>query len=167
MAEVSDVPEEFQTKEGLISYSCGWQAFSRPGPLLLLKWKLEPNNSSIPWKDLQAIQKVHPVLKYDFQKVQNPPHDKIQITWIGHATVLVQIEGMNILADPVFSERCGPGGFGILLGYKRFTPPACRVKDLPPIDVVIISHNHNDHLDSQSVDDIAKHHPNAKWLVEL
>ncbi|WAR12199.1 NAPEP-like protein, partial [Mya arenaria] len=112
-----------------------------------------------------AIQRVHPVLDYDFQKVNNPPQDKIQITWIGHATVLVQIEGMNILADPVFSEKCGPAGFGLQLGYTRFRCPACQVEDLPPIHVVLISHNHHDHLDSQSVRDIAKHHPDAKWLV--
>ncbi|WAR12190.1 NAPEP-like protein [Mya arenaria] len=74
---------------------------------------------------------------------------------------------MNILADPVFSKKCGPGGSILKLGYTRFTHPACQVKTLPPIDVVIISHNHHDHLDSQSVRDIAKHHPNAIWLVGL
>ncbi|WAR12193.1 NAPEP-like protein, partial [Mya arenaria] len=98
-----------------------------------------------------AIPKVHPVMDYASRKVQNPPQDKIQITWIGHATVLVQIEGLNILADPV--------------SYTRFRPPACEAKDLPPIDVVIISHNHHDHLDSQSVWDIAELYPDAKWLV--
>ncbi|WAR12187.1 NAPEP-like protein [Mya arenaria] len=165
MAEDSDVPEKFLTKKGRISFRCGWKAFSRPGPLLLLDWTLEPNNSGIPWNDLQAIQRVHPVLDYDFQKVNNPPQDKIQITWIGHATVLVQMEGKNILADPVFSEKCGPAGFGLQLGYTRFRCPACQVEDLPPIHVVLISHNHHDHLDSQSVRDIAKHHPDAKWLV--
>ncbi|WAR12194.1 NAPEP-like protein [Mya arenaria] len=74
---------------------------------------------------------------------------------------------MNILADPVFSEKCGPAGFGIKLGNTRFTPPACQVEDLPPIDVVIISHNHHDHLDSQSVMHIARLHLKARWLVGL
>ncbi|XP_052818108.1 N-acyl-phosphatidylethanolamine-hydrolyzing phospholipase D-like [Mya arenaria] len=116
---------------------------------------------------MDEIQRVHPVLDYDFQKVNNPPQDKIQITWIGHATVLVQIEGMNILADPVFSEKCGPAGFGLQLGYTRFRCPACQVEDLPPIHVVLISHNHHDHLDSQSVKDIAQLYSGAKWLVGL
>ena len=74
-----------------------------------------------------------------------PPVDRIQATWIGHATFLVQLHGFNILTDPVFSKRCSPVQFA---GPARMVPPACSVEDLPPLDAVILSHNHYDHLDS-------------------
>jgi N-acyl-phosphatidylethanolamine-hydrolysing phospholipase D len=69
-------------------------------------------------------------------------------TWIGHATVLVQSGGLNILTDPVFSERASPLAF---VGPRRAQPPGIALADLPPIDVVVISHNHYDHLDRTSV----------------
>jgi N-acyl-phosphatidylethanolamine-hydrolysing phospholipase D len=68
-------------------------------------------------------------------------------TWIGHASVLVQSGGLNILTDPVFSERASPVTF---LGPKRAQPPGIALDDLPAIDVVVISHNHYDHLDRWS-----------------
>lgn len=69
-------------------------------------------------------------------------------TWIGHATVLVQSGGLNILTDPVFSDRASPVQF---VGPRRARPPGIALADLPPIDVVLISHNHYDHLDRLSV----------------
>jgi N-acyl-phosphatidylethanolamine-hydrolysing phospholipase D len=74
-------------------------------------------------------------------------------TWIGHATVLMQIDGLNILTDPVFSERTSPVQFA---GPKRRAPLTFKVSDLPRIDVVVISHNHYDHLDTDSVRDLVK-----------
>jgi L-ascorbate metabolism protein UlaG (beta-lactamase superfamily) len=65
------------------------------------------------------------------------------VTWIGHSTVLVQAGGINILTDPVWSERTGPFG----LGPKRVREPGIRFEDLPKIDLVLVSHNHYDHLD--------------------
>jgi N-acyl-phosphatidylethanolamine-hydrolysing phospholipase D len=70
------------------------------------------------------------------------------VTWIGHATVLVQSGGLNILTDPIFSERASPVSF---LGPRRAQPPGIALDDLPPIDVVVVSHNHYDHLDRLSV----------------
>lgn len=64
-------------------------------------------------------------------------------TWIGHATVLVQTQGMNILTDPVYAERAGPLGFG----PRRVTAPGVAFDDLPRIDLVLLSHNHYDHFD--------------------
>ena len=64
-------------------------------------------------------------------------------TWVGHATVLVQTPGLNILTDPVWGERAGPFGFG----PKRVTRPGIAFDDLPKIDVVLLSHNHYDHMD--------------------
>lgn len=69
--------------------------------------------------------------------------DAMVATWIGHATVLVQTQGMNILTDPVYAERAGPLG----QGPRRVTRPGVAFDDLPPIDLVLLSHNHYDHLD--------------------
>jgi N-acyl-phosphatidylethanolamine-hydrolysing phospholipase D len=70
------------------------------------------------------------------------------VTWIGHATALVQASGLNVLTDPIFSTRASPLQF---LGPARAQPPGIAIKDLPRIDVVVISHNHYDHLDRGSV----------------
>lgn len=72
------------------------------------------------------------------------PGDELRVTWIGHATVLVQTQGLNILTDPIWSERASPLSF---LGPRRVRAPGVRFEDLPKIDVVLVSHNHYDHLD--------------------
>ena len=72
----------------------------------------------------------------------------IRITFINHSTFLVQTDGLNILTDPVFSERASPFSWA---GPKRMRPPGIRFEDLPPIDVVLLSHNHYDHLDIATV----------------
>ena len=68
---------------------------------------------------------------------------RTSITWIGHSTFLIQIGGINILTDPVWAERMGV--------QRRMTEPGLKIEDLPPIDVVIISHGHYDHLDFPSI----------------
>lgn len=74
---------------------------------------------------------------------------EIAVTWIGHSTVLLQgLDSKNILTDPVFSDRASPFAF---IGPKRHQPPGITLADLPPIDIVLISHNHYDHLDYRSV----------------
>ncbi|MDQ8756064.1 MBL fold metallo-hydrolase [Sphingosinicella sp. LHD-64] len=68
----------------------------------------------------------------------------MRVTWIGHATVLVQTAGLNILTDPIWSERASPFSFA---GPRRVRVPGVRFEDLPRIDLVLVSHNHYDHLD--------------------
>lgn len=68
----------------------------------------------------------------------------INVTWVGHATTLIQIDGINILTDPVWSDRVGPLSF---FGPKRISPPGIEFENLPKIDLVLISHDHYDHLD--------------------
>lgn len=70
--------------------------------------------------------------------------DAMRVTWIGHSTVLVQVAGLNILTDPIWSERASPFSF---MGPKRARAPGVRFEDLPHIDLVVVSHNHYDHLD--------------------
>lgn len=70
--------------------------------------------------------------------------EDMRVTWIGHATVLVQTAGLNILTDPIWSERASPFAFA---GPQRVRAPGVRFEDLPKIDLVLVSHNHYDHLD--------------------
>ena len=74
------------------------------------------------------------------------------VTWVGHATVLVQIGGLNVLTDPQFSERASPVSFA---GPKRVVPPVPAIDQLPHIDAVVISHDHYDHLDIATVTRLA------------
>jgi N-acyl-phosphatidylethanolamine-hydrolysing phospholipase D len=77
------------------------------------------------------------------------------ITWVGHATLLIQLDGVNVLTDPQWSARASPVSFA---GPKRVTPPGLRFEDLPPIHVVLISHDHFDHLDEATVARLAAAH---------
>ena len=70
--------------------------------------------------------------------------DEMLVTWIGHATVLVQTAGLNILTDPIWSDRASPFSF---VGPRRVRAPGVRFEDLPRIDLVVVSHNHYDHMD--------------------
>ncbi|MGH6609014.1 MAG: MBL fold metallo-hydrolase [Burkholderiaceae bacterium] len=82
------------------------------------------------------------------------------VTYIGHATVLVQLGGINVLTDPHFSQRAFPVQF---MGPKRWQRPGVEMADLPHIDVVLISHNHYDHLDIGSVVAKAKRSVGIHW----
>lgn len=75
------------------------------------------------------------------------------LTWIGHATMLAQVGGLNWLTDPVFSDRASRVGF---VGPRRAQPPGVALDKLPRIDVVLVSHNHYDHLDEASVKALAR-----------
>ncbi|HEX9819786.1 MAG TPA: MBL fold metallo-hydrolase [Methylomirabilota bacterium] len=77
------------------------------------------------------------------------------LTWIGHATLLVQLDGVNVLTDPHWSERASPVSFA---GPRRVTPPGLRFEDLPPVHLVLISHDHYDHLDVATVKRLAAVH---------
>lgn len=78
----------------------------------------------------------------------------LSVTFINHSTVLIQTEGLNFLTDPVWSQRAGPFG---LIGPKRVRAPGVQLVDLPPIDYVLISHNHYDHLDLNTARWLQKH----------
>ena len=69
---------------------------------------------------------------------------RLRVTFVNHSTVLVQMDSLNILTDPVWSDYVGPDAE---TGRRRYRPPGLRFEDLPPIDVILLSHNHYDHLD--------------------
>ncbi len=91
--------------------------------------------------------------------------DEIRITWIGHASFLLQIGGLSLLTDPHFSERASPLSW---MGPKRFTPPGVALGDLPPIDAVLLSHDHYDHLDEPTVRKLHATYGDAlTWIAPL
>jgi len=80
------------------------------------------------------------------------PQGSVRVTPVGHATFLIQMDGLNILTDPIWSERCSPVSWA---GPKRYRAPGIRFEDLPFIDVVLVSHNHYDHLDLPTLERLA------------
>jgi len=96
-------------------------------------------------RDERFVPEAVPV---DMERILRPDPHVAQATWIGHATFLLQYNGVNVLTDPVFSHRASPIPF---LGPDRKVEAAIALKDLPKIDYVLVSHNHYDHLDAASV----------------
>lgn len=82
-----------------------------------------------------------------------PPETGLRATWLGHSTVLLEIDGYRVLTDPVFAERVSPFSFA---GPKRFHRTPVDIEALPPLDAVIVSHDHYDHLDYPSIVELAR-----------
>ena len=126
----------------------------------LWKWQMEGNRAR--WPRRVANRSFPP-----------PPErvegDALRATWIGHSTVLIQTRGLNILTDPFLSARASPVPFA---GPKRVRPPALTAETLPPIDLILLSHNHYDHMDLPALRRIARRHAahvvtphgNARWV---
>jgi N-acyl-phosphatidylethanolamine-hydrolysing phospholipase D len=90
---------------------------------------------------------------------------EVRITWVGHATFLLQMGRWNVLTDPVWSERASPISW---TGPSRLVPPGLSFEALPPIDLVILSHDHYDHLDDPTVRRLlARHGAGLRWVVPL
>lgn len=114
----------------------------------VLKWSFQRKRG--PWQELKAEP--------------GPPAPRrvagaeFRITFVNHATFLIQVAGLNILTDPVWSERVSPFSWA---GPKRMRPPGLRLEDLPPIDLILQSHNHYDHLDLPIFKRIVQEHQPA------
>jgi N-acyl-phosphatidylethanolamine-hydrolysing phospholipase D len=90
--------------------------------------------------------------------------DQFSATWVGHSTVLLQMGGLNVITDPVFSQRAFPLQW---MGPRRIVDPAIAIDALPPLDVILVSHSHYDHLDKPAVNALARRHPKATWVTSL
>ncbi|MFT3715985.1 MAG: MBL fold metallo-hydrolase [Gordonia sp. (in: high G+C Gram-positive bacteria)] len=101
---------------------------------------------------------------FDEQTRSQAPGAELAATWLGHASVLVEIDGVRVLTDPVFSLRCSPSQ---TIGPRRMHESPVTVGSLPPIDVVLISHDHYDHLDTATVDALAALHPQARFVCPI
>ena len=81
------------------------------------------------------------------------PGSGLRATWLGHSTVLIEIDGLRVLTDPVWGPRASPSRF---VGPKRFQPVPVPLRALPPVDVVLVSHDHYDHLDYPTIRELAR-----------
>jgi N-acyl-phosphatidylethanolamine-hydrolysing phospholipase D len=95
---------------------------------------------------------------------ENARHSLPTVTWIGHATLLVQMDHVTFLTDPIWSDTASPISFA---GPRRFVAPGIAIADLPPIDFVLISHNHYDHLDLATLEQLAERDPKTRFYVPL
>ncbi|MFP5384736.1 MAG: MBL fold metallo-hydrolase [Bacteriovoracia bacterium] len=113
----------------------------------VLKWQLTSDKVPFP----EHV----PNKNYPFRPLTST--NKVNVTFINHATFLIQLPGLNVLTDPVYSQRVSPFTF---FGPKRVREPGLPFEDLPPIDVVIVSHSHYDHLDTETLKQLdKKYHP--------
>ncbi len=126
----------------------------------LLRWQLDRLTKPLPAQpDPSAFRAVTPAFPRP-----RANEGSVVITWVGHASFLLQIGGLNVLSDPVWSERASPVTFA---GPRRWVAPGIPLDALPPIDVVLISHNHYDHLDDVTVRRLVVQAPDARWMVPL
>ena len=102
----------------------------------LLKWQLSGERSKWPTANPSPFEQARPTERID--------GSGLRLTMVGHSTLLIQTAGLNILTDPVWSPRVSPLSFA---GPRRVNPPGIAFSQLPPIDLVLVSHNHYDHLD--------------------
>ena len=130
--------------------------FEEPAFTKMVPWVLSKliNFSSKPVADIPRTYNDGSALK------ESKPYT---ITWVGHSTCLIQFEGINILTDPVWSDKIGPVSWA---GLSRASDPGLAMDKLPPIDIVLISHNHYDHLDEQTILTLAKN-PQTRFFVPL
>jgi L-ascorbate metabolism protein UlaG (beta-lactamase superfamily) len=118
----------------------------RKSPLDVLKWQFA--NERETWPD----QAPSPFAEKPPERVGG---GALRVVLVGHASVLLQAGGHNVLIDPVWSERASPFSFA---GPKRVNPPGIAFDDLPPIDTVLVTHNHYDHLDLETLRRLAARH---------
>ena len=126
--------------------------FAPKGIAALLKWRIDAAQAGLPKAPQHETPRVAADLAFVRANAVAGAAMVPAVTWIGHASTLVQAGGANILTDPMFSERASPLGF---VGPKRHLPPGLALAELPHIDAVVVSHNHYDHLDAASVKALA------------
>ncbi|KAL7828317.1 hypothetical protein AOLI_G00314690 [Acnodon oligacanthus] len=145
-----------------------WPTWQFPSYATVLRlFLMEKNHSNVP-SSKEVLDKELPVLEPYF--IQNPEQcgqvgSSLRVTWLGHSTVLLEMDGLVVLTDPMFSQRASPMSF---VGPKRYRGPACTVAQLPRVDAVLISHTHYDHLDASSVAALnSRFGAELRWFVPL
>jgi len=139
--------------------------FKMPSLRTIAYWMaLEANHTNLP-ADRNELDDTLPVIQHEKGQYFTEKTG-LNFIWIGHATCLVQMDDFIFITDPLFSERCGLTKF---IGPKRFRPPALDVDRLPDeLSAVVISHNHFDHLDETSVQDLnTRYGESLAWFCGL
>ncbi|XP_064604722.1 N-acyl-phosphatidylethanolamine-hydrolyzing phospholipase D-like [Liolophura sinensis] len=140
-----------------------WPNFQTPSVTHIFSLMRTKDLSKIPPK--KDLDKALPIITPDFREFDTSPSSGVRVCWLGHASVLVQFDNITVLTDPIFSQYCSPVQFA---GPKRYRDPPCTIEDLPVIDAVVISHNHYDHLDVNSVKDLNKKYGEGLyWVVPM
>ena len=122
--------------------------FEPKGLGALVRWKIDASREGLPKPPQQPTPRVDPDLAFVRSNAAAGETMVPAVTWIGHASTLVQLGGISLLTDPIFSDRASPLSFA---GPARHVAPGIALAELPHIDAVVISHNHYDHLDEASV----------------
>jgi len=135
-----------------------WIPAFRRGFGSMFRWKVPQL-----WRPLPPDRSTFTAVAPSFAMPRAQPGE-LTVTWAGHATLLLQVGEKNVLTDPVWGERASPVSFA---GPKRVMPAAVDFAALPPIDLVLISHNHYDHLDAPTVRRLARRFPSAPWAAPL
>ena len=113
----------------------------------LLKWRFEARKRP-PWPRWRPGAQTKPDARLD--------DEALRVTMVGHASMLIQTQGLNVLVDPVWSERASPVRWA---GPRRVNAPGVALDDLPPLDLVLVSHNHYDHMDEATLSALLRAHP--------
>jgi len=103
-----------------------------------------------------------PIVAVERRRFERAPATGLRVTWLGHSTFLVELDGHRVLTDPHWSERSSPFGW---IGPRRFYAPVLAMADLPPLDAVVISHDHYDHLDHATI--VALNERGVTFVVPL
>jgi L-ascorbate metabolism protein UlaG (beta-lactamase superfamily) len=155
--DVDELKHHRQDGKGFVN---PWDSYRELQPLRILKallWSRITGKSVAPDTRPPTVPVVKPLF------LASRATKELRATWLGHACYLVEFpSGLRVLFDPVFSQRCSPFSW---LGPKRFTEMPCDIADIPFVDVVIISHNHYDHLDYPTIMKLRKHHPDVHFFV--
>ncbi len=136
--------------------------FQPKGLADVIKWRLYATAAGLPKRPEAQTPQVDPDLAFVHSNAVAGAAMEPALTWIGHASTLMQAGGLNFLLDPVFTERASPLPF---VGPKRHSPPGIGLADLPHIDAVLISHNHYDHLDAAAMRALAQQAGGAPRFV--
>ena len=131
------------------------EPFTKKSFWTLIKWQLTRERPEWVWQALPPRQEELP---------ERVTGDDLRVTYINHATLLIQYHGLNILTDPVWSERVSPFSF---IGPKRYHDPGVALEKLPPLDLIFVSHSHYDHMDLATLRRLAERAPLTPVVTPL
>ncbi len=141
-----------------------WIEFAPRSLRELLAWKWAAARDRLPPPPREPIPVQAPDLPFLHGNGKAGAAMQPSVTWIGHASALLQVGGLNVLTDPIFSERASPVSFA---GPRRAQPPGLLLEQLPHVDLVVISHNHYDHCDLPTLRALAARPEPPLFLVPL
>jgi N-acyl-phosphatidylethanolamine-hydrolysing phospholipase D len=143
-----DAPGDGGARQRGDRFQNNYVEFEPKGLGALIGWKIDASREGLPKPPQQPTPRVAPDLAFLRANATAGAAMVPSVTWIGHASTLVQLGGISLLTDPIFSKRASPVSFA---GPARHVAPGLALAELPHVDAVVVSHNHYDHLDEASV----------------